>query len=290
MSYTLNDWNNASKTTSTEALGVDSNKNLGDVEDVDQLKKDHYIRKSRQNTFIVAALIVVALLTIACVVLIIFLVREVNNNQQSTKEPQTFGNNGNGGQEQYCYTPECLEVAADIARKMDASVHPCEDFYEHSCASWIKQNPIPPAKNIYDTFIELDDKNARRLRDILEEVDELPKQSAVKKAKRYFQSCVNEEEVEKVTNTSLTPLISKYGSWPLDKDTWNATQWEWSKVLQTMIRDLPETPLFGVGTDINPRNSSQYMILVSEICCKLFLTFSSSCCRCSLRFSVRETG
>ena len=117
---------------------------------------------------------------------------------------------------------------------------------------------------MYDTFIQADDENARKLREFMEEVDELPEQSAVKKTKRYFHSCVDEEAVEQATNTSLTPHISKYGSWPLDKKTWNASQWEWSKVLQTMIRDLTDTPLFSVEIDIDPQNSSQHMILVSD--------------------------
>lgn len=261
MSHNLNEWNGAAGTSSTEALGIDKNKNLRDSEDADQLKKDFYIRKTRQNTCLVAAVLITVLSAIACLILVIFLVREVKKNHRSNMEP-TKAPGGSMSLDQHCYTSDCLQVAASLKRNMNSSVDPCENFYEHSCASWIRLNPIPPSKILYDTFIQADDENARKLREFMEEVDELPEQSAVKKTKRYFHSCVDEEAVEQATNTSLTPHISKYGSWPLDKKTWNASQWEWSKVLQTMIRDLTDTPLFSVEIDIDPQNSSQHMILI----------------------------
>ena len=268
MSYSLNDWDNAPKTASTETLGVDRNKNHEDVDDVERLEKD--FQKARRNTCLVISATLVVLLLITCVVLSIFLVKEVNKNGKSSSgQKNTSKDPENGEQKLYCYSPECLQIAADFAQNMDASFDPCENFFLHSCASWMKKNPIPPARNMYDTFMKLDDKNSRRLRDILEEVDELPEQSAVKKAKRYFEACVNEEEVERLTNTSLTPLIAKYGSWALDNETWNSTQWEWTKVLLTMARDFISTPLFEVGMEINPRNSSRYMMSVSNICCKM---------------------
>ena len=263
MSHKLNEWNGAAGTSSTEALGIDRNKNLRDSEDADQLKKDFYIRKTRQNTCLVAAVLITVLSAIACLILVIFLVREVKKNHRSNMEP-TKAPGGSMSLDQHCYTSDCLQVAASLKRNMNSSVDPCENFYEHSCASWIRLNPIPPSKILYDTFIQADDENARKLREFMEEVDELPEQSAVKKTKRYFHSCVDEEAVEQATNTSLTPHISNYGSWPLDKKTWNASQWEWSKVLQTMIRDLTDTPLFSVEIDIDPQNSSQHMILVSD--------------------------
>lgn len=268
MSYSLNDWDNAPKSTSTETLGVDRNKNHEDVDDGERLEKD--FKNGRRNTCLVVSLILVVLLLIICVVLSIFLIKEVNKNGEAgTQSKKPSKDHEDGEQELYCYSPDCLQIAADFARKMNTSFDPCLDFYRHSCASWMKENPIPPARNMYDTFLELYDQNSKRLRDILEEIDELPEQSAVKKTKRYFESCLNEEEVEKETNTTLPPVIAKYGSWALDNETWNATQWKWSAILLSMIRDLSSTPLFEVGMDINPRNSSQHVILVREICYKV---------------------
>ena len=260
MSYSLNDWDSAPKSTSTEALGVDRNKNHEEVDDSERLEKGY--KKSTRNTCLIVSLVLVVLLVITCVVLTIFLVKEVNKNGEAgTQTPSA--DHEDGDEKLYCYSPDCLQIAAGFSRKMNKSFDPCSDFYLHSCASWIKDNPIPPARNMYDTFYELDDENSKRLRGILEERDELPELSAVKKTKSYFESCLNEEEVEKETNATLTPVIAKYDSWALDEEKWNATQWKWSESLISMIKDLSSTPLFEVKIDINPRNSSQHIISVS---------------------------
>lgn len=261
MSYSLDDWDSAPKSTSTETLGVDRNKNHEDVDDGERLEKGY--KKGTRNTCLIVSLILVVLLLITCVVLSIFLVKEVNKNGKAGTQPNPSKNREDGDQKLYCYSPDCLQIAADFARKMNTSLDPCSDFYLHSCASWMKNNPIPPARNMYDTFVELDDANSRRLRDILEEKVELPEHSAVKKTKSYFESCLNEEEVEKETNATLTPVIARYGSWALDDKTWNATQWKSSEILLSMIRDLTSTPLFEVTINTNPRSSSQHIISVS---------------------------
>lgn len=262
MSYSLNDWDSAPKSTSTETLGVDRNKNREEVDDYGRLEKG--FKKGARNTGLVVSLVLVVLLLITCVVLSIFLVKEVNKNGEAGTQAKTPSEGNEGGdQKLYCYSPDCLQIAAGFARKMNTSLDPCSDFYLHSCASWMKENPIPPARNMYDTFLELDDENSKRLRDVLEEMDELPEHSAVKKTKSYFESCLKEEEVEKDTNATLIPVMAKYGSWALDNETWNATHWEWSEILLSMIRDLIGTPLLEVEININPRNSSQHIITVS---------------------------
>ena len=262
MSYSLNDWDGAPKSTSTETLGVDRNKNREEGDDYGKLEKGY--KKGARNTCLIVSLVLVVLLLITCIVLSIFLVKEVNKNGEAgTQLKKPSEDNEGGDQDLYCYSPDCLQIAAGFAQKMNSSFDPCEDFYLHSCASWMKENPIPPARNMYDTFVQVDDENSKRLRDILEETDELPEQSAVKKTRSYFESCLKEEEVEKDTNATLIPIIAKYGSWALDNETWNATQWKWSEILLPMIWDLTSTPLLEVAININPRNSSQHIITVS---------------------------
>ena len=259
MSYSLNDWDSAPRSTSTETLGVDRKKNR---QDVDKYEKD--FKEGARNTCLIVSLVLVVLLLVTCVVLSIFLFKEVNKNGEAGTQPKKpSADNEGGDQKLYCYSPDCLQIAAGFARKMNTSFDPCLDFNLHSCASWMKDNPIPPGRNMYDTFFKLDDENSKRLRDILEEMDELPEQSAVKKAKNYFESCLKEEEIEQDTNATLIPVIAKYGSWALDSETWNATQWEWSEILLSMIWDLTNTPLLEVHININPRNSSQHIITVS---------------------------
>jgi len=41
---------------------------------------------------------------------------------------------------------------------MDASVDPCEDFFEYACGTWNRVHIIPDDKSSYNTFRKLGDE------------------------------------------------------------------------------------------------------------------------------------
>ena len=258
MSYTLNGLADDIKTRSTDTLGIGRNQH----EESDDRQSGNGFRKTK-NCLVISVVITVLLL-IVCIVLSVSLAIQVRKlKQQSSKEPSTPSDVGTTDKV-YCYSPECLQLAADFARNMNTSFDPCEDVFQHTCGTWIKYHPIPPSRNMYDTFMLLEDKNYEKMRQLLEEVDQLPYGSAVRKAKSYFKTCLNEGEVEKTANQTLLLFIAKYGSWALDNQTWNSSAWSWSKTLTALNRDSNTPPLFGIYLDINPRNSSRYLLAVSS--------------------------
>jgi putative endopeptidase len=52
---------------------------------------------------------------------------------------------------------------------IDASVDPCDDFYQFSCRNWFKRNPLPADQTSYGRFAELEELNRLQLKGILEE-------------------------------------------------------------------------------------------------------------------------
>ena len=51
---------------------------------------------------------------------------------------------------------------------MDRNVSPCDNFFQFSSGSWMKNNPVPAAETRYGAFDELADRNRAVERRILE--------------------------------------------------------------------------------------------------------------------------
>ncbi len=95
------------------------------------------------------------------------------------------------------------------ASALDKSVDPCTDFYQFSCGTWLKNNPIPSDQAMWGRFNELNERNRAILRDILEKaaIDD-PKRNAVdQKIGDYYASCMDEKAIEAKGLAPLKPEL-----------------------------------------------------------------------------------
>lgn len=212
--------------------------------------------KEKQRRFRLGLLtIICAVLLLACLALATYaILLSFRKEKDATKD-----------EVKYCTSSTCLEVAAAVKKSLNESVDPCEDFYQYSCGSWIENNPIPPSETTTATFITAAKKNDERLLLLLLEDDELPREHAVKKAKNYFKSCMTEDDDNNTaTVVELKSLIRRFGSWPLDVATWNVSTWSLNHALLEIHRDYSATtPLFAMTVDVNPFDSSRYILKIN---------------------------
>ena len=94
---------------------------------------------------------------------------------------------------------------------MDKSVDPCEDFYQYSCGTWRKNNPIPSDQARWGRFNELAEYNRQFLHEILEKASaNNPKRSPVmQKIGDMYQSCMDETAVNNKGSAPLKPELDR---------------------------------------------------------------------------------
>jgi predicted metalloendopeptidase len=103
------------------------------------------------------------------------------------------------------------EIPAFDVNAIDKAADPCADFYQYSCGTWMKNNPVPPDKSRWGRFDELADHNIYILRDILTEAQAPGKHSAPQSmVGTYYGSCMDESTIEKKgiapLKTALSPI------------------------------------------------------------------------------------
>ena len=192
--------------------------------------------------------------------------RSVNNHDIKANKPT---------KQQECQTAECIKVAKYIRRSLNATVNPCEDFYRFSCEGWMQRNPIPKSYNDYSTFTKVSQEIEDELRGLLEKHDKVLDDAkntayeALRKAKNFYQSCMDEKEIERLGPKPVLDFIREIGSWSIGQDgKWNGSHWDPYDVLRNLHKSLfPAPPFFSVEVTNDHLNSTKHLIKVGARIC-----------------------
>ncbi|UJR10830.1 hypothetical protein I4U23_015017 [Adineta vaga] len=166
-----------------------------------------------------------------------------------------------------CLSPYCIKAADYLIDSIDQSIEPCEDFYQFSCGTWLKNTRIPDDASAQNTFRILDKKLDDNIIDLLSttsnnEADEL---HCVTNARRLYSSCVDEATIE---NEGIHPILSlintEFGGWPiLQGESWNNATFNLSKLL-LKLRQYNYNFIYRINTDTDEKNSSISDISVGQ--------------------------
>ncbi len=103
---------------------------------------------------------------------------------------------------------------------MDPSADPCVDFYQYSCGTWLKNNPVPADQSRWMRYQQLDELTLVQLRDILEAAAKRPKGQSQEQRKMgdLYASCMDEESVEAKGLSPVKPELARVASLAAKED------------------------------------------------------------------------
>ncbi|MFZ0414724.1 MAG: M13 family metallopeptidase [Candidatus Acidiferrales bacterium] len=134
---------------------------------------------------------------------------------------------------------------------LDRTCKPCEDFYHYANGSWLKRNPIPAAYPSWGRFNELQERNRKELRQILEEASANHNAAAGSNEQKigdYYASCMNVQQIDAAGAKPLQPEFDRIQA----IDNGPSLQAEIAR-LQILGVDV----IFNFGSTPDEKNSSQ---------------------------------
>ncbi|KAL1501599.1 hypothetical protein ABEB36_006896 [Hypothenemus hampei] len=167
--------------------------------------------------------------------------------------------------EQPCLNKSCIQIANRILNSINFSRDPCEDFYSYSCDGWLNANPQPEGKRNWGTFMKFEYENYLIIKHKLEQPIATLKSKAEKKAKMYYESCLDTNEtVESLGSQPMIDLITKIGGWNITTKNFTIKSWTLQNSLETILNKYSVGALFSYGVGEDDRNSSRHMLQLDQ--------------------------
>lgn len=108
---------------------------------------------------------------------------------------------------------------------MDQNIDPCDNFYNFSCGGYAGNSTLRTAQKIVDQKIQQYIKSAVATNDSF----------SIKLQKKYYQACMNIENIESKSNEKLKEIFRDLGDWPVLTQNWNESNFDWGKIVQKCI-------------------------------------------------------
>ncbi|XP_069745616.1 phosphate-regulating neutral endopeptidase PHEX isoform X2 [Narcine bancroftii] len=174
--------------------------------------------------------------------------------------------------EEYCLTAECAEAAAVMLNKINWSADPCDNFFNFACGRWQKDTPIPEDYSIYGTYALVQQSVNIKLRELLETPIDIVKDiKAEQKAKKLYQSCMNESAIELEDEKPLLNFLKQPSlRWPVlegnigPEGTWKKEEFDLLEVLAVLRGNFANNILIAFFVSVDDKNSSVRILTLDQ--------------------------
>ncbi|XP_012945910.1 membrane metallo-endopeptidase-like 1 [Aplysia californica] len=218
-------------------------------------------KKNKMSGAMKALLVVLLLALVAVVVLAVVIIKIRDDDKEVVKDTQEELADR---YKETCLTPTCVSAAARIMNNIDASVHPCDNFYDFACGGWVKKHELTedrPRISVLSEYVEEVDEEVQR---ILEEPPSDDDLKSVRSAKNLYQSCRDLETIDKRGDQPFKDwLKAKMGDWPLISSAWNDATFDLTDVL-IRAANKGSRPLIGLVVDQDFKNPSVHILTLGQ--------------------------
>ncbi|XP_058126408.1 neprilysin-1 [Anopheles ziemanni] len=164
-----------------------------------------------------------------------------------------------------CLTDECVRTASSLLAAMDRTADPCKDFFQFACGTWNKMHVIPEDRSSISTFEVLADQQQAILKGVLEEPVNKEDNRATKKAKAFYKSCMNLEQIRALDVTALRKSLRKLGGWPVIEKNWTVPESSIEYLLGKLTGEYDEPGLVELYVGADDKNSSMNIIQIDQL-------------------------
>ncbi|CAK9301442.1 unnamed protein product [Gordionus sp. m RMFG-2023] len=158
---------------------------------------------------------------------------------------------------------------SEITFLMDQSIDPCTDFHKYACGGYIESTSIPDGYNEWNRYTQNYEEILLIIKNLLENPDTKYEGEAERQAKIYYDSCIDTANTrEQLQGNPLIDQLELYGGWDvINADNKPSPFIDESSGFKQIIfpdRGFANDPeLFSVDLNIDPKNSSRYLLTIS---------------------------
>ncbi|XP_040902239.1 endothelin-converting enzyme-like 1 [Toxotes jaculatrix] len=167
-----------------------------------------------------------------------------------------------------------LRTARFVQANIDPTIQPCQDFYSFACGGWLRRHGIPEDKLSYGIITAIGEHNEEKLqRLLLEPIRRHGPNSAERKVKEFYRSCVNIQEIDKLGSDPMTEVIDSCGGWDLVGAPPGAAGWEregapqrpdFNELLYRTQGVYSTAVFFSLTVNVDDKNSSRNAIRIDQ--------------------------
>ncbi|XP_037123843.1 endothelin-converting enzyme-like 1 [Syngnathus acus] len=167
-----------------------------------------------------------------------------------------------------------LRAARFVQGNIDPTIQPCQDFYSFACGGWLRRHAIPEDKLSYGIITAIGEHNEEKLQHILmEPIQRREPESAERKAKEFYRSCINIQEIDKLGSDPMMEVIDSCGGWDQVGAPPGAAGWEkegapqrpdFNELLYRTQGVYSTAVFFSLTVNVDDKNSSRNAIRIDQ--------------------------